>query len=322
VGTKRDLQTANDVGRPRRRGLERARPTLTPQVSELESIRDRLLEDVEAMTSRIAELEQLAEGTAEEQRRRAAEEERQRRERWAELERLAAARAERQALPRPDAEVVGPARPAAPATATDTEEPPRRHRRRRGRVAAAALAGLALGAAGAAGATAILDSDTGSASRPVAAAAAPKPVKAIPLCSEVPSGVDVVCDTGTRLFITGDGWSADLGGLKARVAATRLEGATAAVDLDLSATRALQLDASPERLYLSVAGRRFGAAPIEPVALGEGDEQTVTLQFLLDQPALDALAAEEGAADLGIVPPGSEPGTRLAVLRLALLAGA
>jgi hypothetical protein len=180
---------------------------------------------------------------------------------------------------------------------------------------------VVLGAAGAAGATAALDSDTGSAPRP-AAAAAPAPAEQIPLCSEVPSDVDVVCDTGTRLFIAGQGWSADLGGLRARVAATSLEGATATVDLELSATRAQQLDASPERLYLSVADGRYGAAPIEPVALDAGDEQTVTLQFLLDQPALDALAADEGAADLGIVPPGAEPGTRLGVLRLTLRAEA
>src|SRR4051794_31119725 len=68
----------------------RAKGSLSPQVTELETIRNRLLEDVEAMTARISELEQISEGVDEEQRLRAAEEERQRRDRWAELERLAA----------------------------------------------------------------------------------------------------------------------------------------------------------------------------------------------------------------------------------------
>ena len=339
-----DLPPSDEITTARRRLFDRRHPngapgpgpigiaapprdgaSITPQVNELESIRDRLLEDVEAMTARLTELEHLAEGAAEEQRRQAAEEERERRERWAELERLAAARVERPALPRPEpetrteveSEVVGPAAPAAPSAVTEPVEP--RGRSRRGRIAVAAIAGLLIGAAGAAGAATALDSDseTAAPARP-AAAAAPAPGKQVPLCREVPSDVDIVCDTGSRLFIAGQGWPADLGTLKARVVETKLVGATAAVALELTSTRDQPLDLSPERLYLTVGGRKFGAAPLDPVVLDEGAKETLTLQFLLDQPALDALAAKEGEADLGLVPPGAEPDTRLGVLRVTL----
>lgn len=299
-------------------GKSRGPGPLTPQVSELEAIRDRLLEDVEAMTARIGELERLAEGAAEEQRSRAAEEERERRERWTELERLAAARAERPALPRPGSEVVGPAPAAAAAVAAE----PRAPARRPGRVTVAALAGLLLGAGAAAGVAAALDSgDAPSPARPAVAAAPRPPVERTPLCSETASDVDVTCDTGTRLFIAGEGSSADLGALKARVTRTELVGATAAIAVELTAARSQRLATDPERVYLSVGGRRYAATALDPIDLARGDKQTVTLQFLLDQPALDELAAKEGVADLGIVPPGARPGTRLGVLRVTLRAG-